>query len=188
MRAEQLTITNTRGMSLVELSAVNAKRLAQGNRLYDPAGRDSKMFGCAAACPPEHAGRMGVINQQRRAVWKEAQVFIKRGDFAAVREQSVGDQDEFRRAPGALDGPRGGSGIAVLEDPHRAIEEFRGVEQGAVSAFVDERVGEFPGERLGNGQIGHVAVRGQHGGRGAEETGQFFFELAEEHVIAGGFS
>ena len=76
--------------------------------------------------------------------------------------------------------------VAVFELYERAIEEPSGIGKGKMRPFVDERVGEIPGERLGDDEVGQVPVGDEEGIFGVEEAGELLFKLRVEDVVSGG--
>jgi hypothetical protein len=74
----------------------------------------------------------------------------------------------------------------MLESFDWAIEHACGVDERGVGKIVDERMGEFSGERLGGGHGREVAVGKNNGGFGAEKRRKLLLKLRIDFVVAGG--
>ena len=76
--------------------------------------------------------------------------------------------------------------IAMFELEDRTIEESRGVGEGGMGLFINQRVREVSGEGLGNDKICHVAAGEEQGIFGVEKVGEASFQFAVENVVACG--
>src|SRR6266404_2648284 len=77
-------------------------------------------------------------------------------------------------------------GVAMLEWNDRAIQKLRGIRERGMRSFVKQRMGEAPGQRLGNYQVGHVATGDEQGIFGTEKIGETPFQFPVQNMVARG--
>jgi len=145
------------GFHAVELHGPILREAARESRV-DPNLLAGIMLAESTGRVGAESSAMSIIEEDFAAARKNFQITCQRDESPVVGEQAVGKEENAGFVAAWSDGGREGGDIRVREFLHRAIQKGQAIAQTLMRASVDERMRKFPGQSLGDDDVGCIAV------------------------------